>query len=261
MKRCGRPRKNFKAVTATQVIQYPESGLPQSAPIIGSLVESGEFNLLDLSRLQAELEHLLASATERMVCLSSELTGTPLPPSILRHLGLLKAEELTHPCPVQAPSSLVVTANPNKPLSLIISSQRRQSADVQLPEARLATNENPGSLPVPVPAAPPSSSPSATEKGSNPAHDVPNRFWALMEPYCADITETNISYLESILKSYVEEATTAKYFQLPPEPNNAVSATDHNLRSAHHTPDHHLAHGEGPSSGVYSRQDTRKKTV
>ncbi|KAL7064558.1 hypothetical protein AAHC03_05846 [Spirometra sp. Aus1] len=236
MKRCGRPRKNFKSATATQVIQYPESGLPQSAPIIGSLVESGEFNLLDLSRLQAELEHLLASATERMVCLSSELTGTPLPPSILRHLGLLEAEELTHPCPIQAPSSLVVTANPNKPLSLIISSQRRQSADVQLPEARLATNENSGSLPVPVPAVPPSSSPSATEKGSNPAHDVPNRFWALMEPYCADITETNISYLESILKSYVEEATTAKYFQLPPEPNNA---TDHNLRSAHHSPDHH----------------------
>lgn len=37
-----------------------------------------------------------------------------------------------------------------------------------------------------------------------------------MEPYCADITESNISYLEGILKSYVEEATTAKYFASPP---------------------------------------------
>ncbi|VDN44671.1 unnamed protein product [Dibothriocephalus latus] len=63
-----------------------------------------------------------------------------------------------------------------------------------------------------------------------------------MEPYCADITETNISYLESILKSYVEEATTAKYFQLPPEP---TVGTDHNLRSAHHSPDLH--HGEDRS--------------
>ncbi|VDM00469.1 unnamed protein product [Schistocephalus solidus] len=313
MKRCGRPRKNFKAATTTQVIQYPESGLPQSAPIISSLVESGQFNLLDLPRLQAELEHLLASATERMVCLSSELNGTALPPSILRHLGLLEAEDSNHPYPTQAPSSLVVTANPNKPLSLIISSQRRQAADAQLQEAGVAANENP----VSVPAVPQSSSPSAAERTANPAaalrvcprdddlsparqssplaggqppanqsncqsycddddddvgsasasvkncvsgnsyflaggfypsahlldvltssgpqanlrsHDVPNRFWALMEPYCADITETNISYLESILKSYVEEATTAKYFQLPPEANTAVAAaTDHNL--------------------------------
>ncbi|VDN25870.1 unnamed protein product [Dibothriocephalus latus] len=137
MKRLGRPRKYFKAGTTTQVIQYPESGLPQSAPVIGSLVESGEFNLLDLPRLQTELEILLASATERMVCLSSELHGSPVPPSILRHLGLLKAEEeSTHSGPPQVPSSLVVTANPNKPLSLIISSQRPQATDTQLPDER-----------------------------------------------------------------------------------------------------------------------------
>lgn len=35
-----------------------------------------------------------------------------------------------------------------------------------------------------------------------------------MEPYCADITETNIAYLEGLIRSYQDME--ASYFQLPP---------------------------------------------
>ncbi len=101
------------------------------------VVESNDFNLLDLTRLQSDLERTLAATTQQMVCLSAaSSSNATIPAPILRNLGLLPADPAsrpTHPCEmdnvVAASTSsqsekqqLVVTANPHKPLSLIISS-------------------------------------------------------------------------------------------------------------------------------------------
>ncbi|MEQ2205132.1 transcriptional adaptor 3, partial [Xenoophorus captivus] len=44
-----------------------------------------------------------------------------------------------------------------------------------------------------------------------PKNDAPNRFWASVEPYCADITNEEIRLLEELLKPPEDEA---EYFKV-----------------------------------------------
>ncbi|XP_073448082.1 transcriptional adapter 3 isoform X2 [Aquarana catesbeiana] len=46
-----------------------------------------------------------------------------------------------------------------------------------------------------------------------PKNDAPNRFWASVEPYCADITTEEIKVLEDLLKTPDDEAD---YYKIPP---------------------------------------------
>ncbi|XP_067287403.1 transcriptional adapter 3 [Pseudorasbora parva] len=46
----------------------------------------------------------------------------------------------------------------------------------------------------------------------NPKNDAPNRFWASVEPYCADITNEEIRVLEELLKPPDDEA---EYYKIP----------------------------------------------
>ncbi|GAA6092651.1 transcriptional adapter 3 [Tachysurus ichikawai] len=46
----------------------------------------------------------------------------------------------------------------------------------------------------------------------NPKNDTPNRFWASVEPYCADITNEEIRVLEELLKPPEDEA---EYYKIP----------------------------------------------
>lgn len=46
-----------------------------------------------------------------------------------------------------------------------------------------------------------------------PKNDAVNRFWASVEPYCADITNEDAKVLEDILTTHDEEAD---YFRVPP---------------------------------------------
>lgn len=118
---------------------------------INIVTDSGEFNLLDLPRLQTDIERLLASVTQCMTCISNELKGKSIPTPILRSVGLVDADpnnrpthpsEMTHiggePTHAQATSNcspLSVTANPDKPLSLIISSNKKQSPESSTADA------------------------------------------------------------------------------------------------------------------------------
>lgn len=45
-----------------------------------------------------------------------------------------------------------------------------------------------------------------------PKNDAPNRFWASLEPYCAEITQEDLKVLDDILKSHDEDAD---YFKVP----------------------------------------------
>ncbi|XP_053326069.1 transcriptional adapter 3 isoform X1 [Spea bombifrons] len=46
-----------------------------------------------------------------------------------------------------------------------------------------------------------------------PKNDAPNRFWASVEPYCADVTSEEIKVLEDLLKPPEDEAD---YYKIPP---------------------------------------------
>ena len=114
------------------------------------MVETGEFNLLDVMRIQTEVERLLAATTQRMICISHKLRGLPIPVSIARNLGLMEPDPNNRPqhpsetaststAKVKSPveentPALVVTANPEKPLSLIITSQKKHQPQSHLRE-------------------------------------------------------------------------------------------------------------------------------
>ncbi|XP_051967736.1 transcriptional adapter 3-like [Xyrauchen texanus] len=46
----------------------------------------------------------------------------------------------------------------------------------------------------------------------NPKNDAPNRFWASVEPYCADITNEEVRVLEELLKPPEDES---EYYKIP----------------------------------------------
>ncbi|VDL21621.1 unnamed protein product [Hymenolepis diminuta] len=195
------------------------------------LSESGEVNLLDLPRLQTELERILAANTQRMACITRYLRGEPMPEPVLRSLGLMEPDpdnQPQHPLETarliqakseESSSCFRASTNPDNPLSIIISNKKDQPLEVKT-EGHNAGQDDKEKAKEASKSMPASPLPSPCE--------IPNRFWALMEPYCADITESNISYLEGILRSYVEEATTSKYFQLPqskyPRDNDHISS-------------------------------------
>ena len=109
------------------------------------MAETDELNLLELPRLQTEMEHLLASATQRMTCISDYLRGLPMPVPVLRSFGLAEPDPNNrpqHPCETSSNStrkatgteggnSLVVTRNPDNPLSLIISQKKQRQLLLQ----------------------------------------------------------------------------------------------------------------------------------
>lgn len=100
-------------------------------------MESGELNLLDLPRIQTELERILAATSQRMTCILRHLHGEPIPTPVLRNLGLMEPDpdnQPQHPLETarkkiasseESSSSLVVSTNPDKPLSLIITSNKK----------------------------------------------------------------------------------------------------------------------------------------
>ncbi|KAL5109706.1 Transcriptional adapter 3 [Taenia crassiceps] len=224
--------------TAAYAIDHSAVDIPTQCPTLHQMVEKGEFNLLDLPCLQTDVERLLAATTQRMTCISHYLRGLPIPTPILRNVGLLEPDpdnRPQHPCEMTSisadvsarkpttadeDSSLIVTPNPDNPLSLIFSQKRQQlqqQSSLKTESREVLSDKKHKSKYT-------STSPtSGALSAVTSPHDIPNRFWALMEPYCADITESNISYLEGILKSYVEEATTSKYFLLPQAKSEYVS--------------------------------------
>nr|CDS30840.1 transcriptional adapter 3 [Hymenolepis microstoma] len=201
---------------AAYAIEHSAVDIPNQCQILHQLLESGEVNLLDLPRLQTELERILAANTQRLICISRHLRGEPMPDPVLRSLGLMEPDpdnQPQHPLETarlkqakseeSSSSCFRASTNPDNPLSIIISNKKDQPLDVEIESQNAGqidkekTSKSIAPSPLPSPC------------------EIPNRFWALMEPYCADITESNISYLEGILKSYVEDATASKYFQLP----------------------------------------------
>ncbi|KAF7234044.1 hypothetical protein EG68_09285 [Paragonimus skrjabini miyazakii] len=238
-------------------------------PTIRKVAASGEIHLFDLASIQLELERILANVIERLQCLTAESKGKDVPSLVLTSFQQQQRQATS--CDPDANQSLsngrpalMVKANPDKPLTLIISQRNRLS---QLHQPVVHNSEATGSSRAkPFPnlmcgrrisrssaeehgeqnlSASPDKNQSASRQVifvfiqatitwlqldlwfvrvliANPvlfaflchSYAIPNKFWELMEPYCAEITEANIGYLESLIRSYQELETT--YFQLPP---------------------------------------------
>lgn len=135
-------RKNsvVRCLEQIQKINYEPPPLQDACPTLDKgnrcfkiinylvVIKSNEMHLFDLSSLQLELERLLTSITERLACLSAESKGHELPPEIMNALQLLNSNnDIESGQPALAGPSLVVKANPDKPLTLIISQSSRTS--------------------------------------------------------------------------------------------------------------------------------------
>ncbi|VDP96156.1 unnamed protein product [Trichobilharzia regenti] len=91
-----------------------------------------------------ELEQILASVVERMICLQSESKGKELPASVVsaikRHHRNREAES-NQKC--LSKPSLVVKANPDKPLTLIISQRSGPCPNPQTTLPSVSTSVKP----------------------------------------------------------------------------------------------------------------------
>ncbi|KAH8875517.1 Transcriptional adapter 3 [Schistosoma japonicum] len=212
-------------------------------PTLLKVARSDELPLLDISSIQMDLEQILASVVERVMCLKAESKGRDLPANVISSLKYQKGT--TEPDSNQhslSRSSLVVKANPDKPLTLIISQRSGPCPNSQSLLPAISSGTSRVKPPVStsglrrssrssVEEAPEPISPTSPDKNQlSSSYAIPNKFWELMEPYCAEITEANITYLENLIRSYQQLEST--YFHLPVlrqngscrnEPNEAPS--------------------------------------
>ncbi|XP_018646867.1 ADA3-like [Schistosoma mansoni] len=194
-------------------------------PTLLKVAGCNELPLLDLSSIQMDLEQVLASVVERVICLKAESKGKGLPVNIISSLKYQKGSsepESNQQC--LSKSSLVVKANPDKPLTLIISQRSGPCPNSQsiLPAISSGLSKvKPSVSPFglrrssrsSVEEAPEPNSPTSDKNQLSASYAIPNKFWELMEPYCAEITEANVSYLESLIRSY--QHLESIYFHLP----------------------------------------------
>lgn len=226
-------------------INYITQPVEVMCPTLHKVATSNEVRLLDLASIQLELERVLTNTMERLQCLSAEAKGKRIPTAMLQSL---QQQSATADAPTNSGRpSLVVKANPNKPLTLIISQQNRP---IQSQPPVPVIPKSPGSSRVKYFPSPvglrkvnryshkeqaDQSSPISPDKNQNAsAYAIPNKFWELMEPYCAELTEANISFLESLVRSYQDMEAT--YFQLPPLRSPEASKVECSNSPAHKRP-------------------------
>lgn len=155
-------------------------------------------------------------------CLSSSLLSTQLYEHNETNIGNNHADN-------NGNSDLILKPSPEKPLSFIISqsrpSVRRTSAVIK---RKLAKDEL-----LIVPSAPNKrkkpndfSQHSTVDQKLTPVsqnYEIPNKFWELMEPYCAEINDDHIKTLDNLIKSYENDIV---YYEVPEMPVKHEDASE-----------------------------------
>ncbi|XP_040263614.1 transcriptional adapter 3 isoform X3 [Bufo gargarizans] len=157
--------------------------------------EDDGIGIEELDTLQLELETLLSSASRRLRVLEAEtqiLTDWQDKKGDRRILKLGKEHEPGTPVKhkpkkpkLESKASHASSTGPGRPKS--------RNLQTKIQEYEFTDD------PVDVPRI--------------PKNDAPNRFWASVEPYCADITAEEIKVLEDLLKTPEDEAD---YYKIPP---------------------------------------------
>ncbi|KAJ7998991.1 hypothetical protein DPEC_G00210750 [Dallia pectoralis] len=166
---------------------------PRYTAVLGRSEDDG-IGIEELDTLQLELETLLSSANRRLRALDEQrqiLTDWQDKKGDKRFLKLGKDTDLS-------------ASSRHKPKKQKLDGKgshgpgpgpgRPKSKNVQPKVQEYELSEDPQDIP------------------RNPKNDAPNRFWASVEPYCADITNEEIRVLEELLKSPDDEA---EYYKIP----------------------------------------------
>ncbi|CAH8524722.1 unnamed protein product [Heterobilharzia americana] len=187
--------------------------LESSYPTLLKVAGSYELPLLDLSSIQMELEQILVSVVERIVCLKAESERKDLPLNVIsaikRHQ--VNSEPESNQTCLSKPS-LVVKANPDKPLTLIISQRSGPCSTSQsiLPTVSAGVSKAKPSVNAfglrrssrsSIEEVSELNSPSSTDKNQlASSYAIPNKFWELMD-------------LTGLIRSY--QHIESIYFHLP----------------------------------------------
>ncbi|XP_010880132.2 transcriptional adapter 3 [Esox lucius] len=166
---------------------------PRYTAVLGRSEDDG-IGIEELDTLQLELETLLSSASRRLRALEEQrqiLTDWQDKKGDKRFLKLGKDTDLS-------------ASSRHKPKKQKLDGKgshgpgpgpgRPKSKNVQPKVQEYELSEDPQDIP------------------RNPKNDAPNRFWASVEPYCADITNEEIRVLEELLKPPDDEA---EYYKIP----------------------------------------------
>ncbi|XP_062842500.1 transcriptional adapter 3 [Trichomycterus rosablanca] len=168
---------------------------PRYTAVLGRSEDDG-IGIEELDTLQLELETLLSSASRRLRALEEQR-------QILTDWQDKKGDKRFLK-PVKETVDPAASARPSKP--------KKQKQDGKA-----------GHVPGPGPGRPKSKnlqpkiqeyefSEDPQDIPRTPKNDTPNRFWASVEPYCADITNEEIRLLEELLKPPDDEA---EYYKIP----------------------------------------------
>ncbi|TTB85608.1 Transcriptional adapter 3 [Bagarius yarrelli] len=167
---------------------------PRYTAVLGRSEDDG-IGIEELDTLQLELETLLSSASRRLRALEEQrqiLTDWQDKKGDKRFLKIGKevdpAASSRHPKPkkpkLEGKAGHGPSPGPGRP----------KSKNLQPKVQEYEFSEDPQDIP------------------RNPKNDTPNRFWASVEPYCADITNEEIRVLEDLLKPPEDEA---EYYKIP----------------------------------------------
>ncbi|GAB6029025.1 transcriptional adaptor 3 [Chamberlinius hualienensis] len=172
----------------------------RSCPRYSSILQRSEedsVGLEDFDSLQLELELLLSSVTQRMKQLDTEMKI------------LISWQEKKD---VKKPINKLNSVSPGK------RGKVQESKPTKKFRGETSTGKTGGSQVGP--GRPKTknikqdldSSDTSVEAPRVPKNDVPNRFWASIEPYCADITPEDIKIIEDLVKSHEEDS---EYYKIP----------------------------------------------
>ncbi|KAG8435998.1 hypothetical protein GDO86_007189 [Hymenochirus boettgeri] len=158
--------------------------------------EDDGIGIEELDTLQLELETLLSSASRRLRVLEAEtqiLTDWQDKKGDRRFLKLGKEQELGTPIKHSKPKKQKLDGKGSHAAGPGPGRPKSRNMQQKMQEYEFTDD------PVDVPRI--------------PKNDAPNRFWASVEPYCADITNDEIKVLEDLLKTPEDEAD---YYKIPP---------------------------------------------
>ncbi|KAF6025276.1 TADA3 [Bugula neritina] len=183
-------------------LTFPEFSLVDHAAhcktydtLIKTKTEASTLNVDQLQSLKDDFDMLLASVTERIATLTQETE------SLTEWLDSRKCEKSMLEDESHDGKSHRLTPIPEKPLARNLRDTATRSEANSPAPSRSKHKQEKQAKP-----------PGLEALGRQPKSDAPEKFWAIVEPYCADITHDDMKSLEELLKSHDDDVD---YYKIP----------------------------------------------